>query len=181
MEDWFERREICHVLLDVLPSYWNKRAEDEETKRAKKRLAVRIMSLEDQHPRIMEYFGRNLGDPDRMISMKNSVYVDVFGDTTGGCLLRLTNVERRRGEKLRLHMTPALMSLDSIVQYVSLAWKLNSKKEAHNKDCHGHGNRERRDDQNYGQIQEDQTVCEDRSQSPGSGVGKTSSGGEYLT
>ena len=55
--------------------------EDEEKKLAKKRLAVRIMSPEDQHPRIMVYFRKNLGEPDRGNSMKNSVYVEVFGET----------------------------------------------------------------------------------------------------
>ena len=107
VEDWSESSEICHLLRDVLPSYWKKRVEDEEKKRAKKRLAVRIMSPEDQHPRIMEYFRRNLGEPDRMISMKNSVYVEVFGDTAGGRSLRLNNVDWRRGEKLRMQMIPA--------------------------------------------------------------------------
>ena len=47
--------------------------EDEEKRRAKKHLAVRLMSLEDRHPRIMEYFRRNLGESDRMISMMNTV------------------------------------------------------------------------------------------------------------
>ena len=93
VEDWSKSSEIRHLLRDVLPSYWRKRVEDEEKKRAKKRLAVRIMSPKDQHPRIMEYFRRNLGEPDRMISMKNSVYVEVFGDRAGGRLLRLNNVE----------------------------------------------------------------------------------------
>ena len=95
VEDWSESSEICHLLRDVLPSYWRNRVEDEEKKRAKKRLAVRIMSPEDQHPPIMEYFRRNLREPDGMISMKNSVYVEVFGDTAGGRLLRLNNVEWR--------------------------------------------------------------------------------------
>ena len=72
--------------------------EKEEKKRAKKRLAVRIMSPEDQHPGIMEYFRRNLGEPDQMIPMKNSVYSEVFGGTAGGRLLRLNNAECRRGE-----------------------------------------------------------------------------------
>ena len=181
VEDWSESSEIRHLLRDVLPSYWKKRVEDEEKKRAKKRLAVRIMSPEDQHPRIMEYFRRNLGEPERMISMKNLVYVEVFGDTAGGCLLRLNNVEWRRGEKLRMQMIPARMSLDSIVQYVSVELKLNSKNEAHIKDRHGNGNRERRDDRNYRAIQEDPTVGGDRSQDPGSEDGKMSSGGEYMT
>ena len=65
-------------------------------------------------------------------------------------------------------MIPARMPLDSIVQYVRLEWKLNSKNEGHIKDHLGNGNRERRDYQNDRQIQEDQTVGEDRSQSAGS-------------
>ena len=73
-----------------------------EKKRAKKRLAVRIMSPEDQHPGIMQYFRQNLAELAQMISMKNSVHVEVFGDTAGGRLLRLNNVEWRRGEKLRM-------------------------------------------------------------------------------
>ena len=93
VEDWSRSSEIRHLLRDVLPLYWKKPAEDEEKKRAKKRLAVRIMSPEDQHPRIMEYFRRDLGEPVRMIPMQNSVYVEVFGDTAGGHLLRLNNVE----------------------------------------------------------------------------------------
>ena len=55
----------------------------------------------------------------------------MFGDTAGGRLLRLNNVEWRRGEKLRMQMIPARMSLDSIVQYVSVELKLNSNNEAH--------------------------------------------------
>ena len=75
------------------------------------------MLPEDQHRCIMAYFRQNLGqlgEPDRMISMKNSVYMEVFGDTAGGRLLRLKNVEWGRGEKLRMQMIPARMSLDSI-------------------------------------------------------------------
>ena len=55
--------------------------EDKEKKRAKKCFAVHIMSPKDQHPRIMEYSWRNLGELDRMITMMNSVYVEVFRDT----------------------------------------------------------------------------------------------------
>ena len=54
VEDWQESGEICHLLQDVLPAYWKKRVEDEEKKRAKKHMAVRIMSLDEQHPDIME-------------------------------------------------------------------------------------------------------------------------------
>ena len=78
-------------------------------------------------------------------------------------------------------MIPARMSLDSIVQYVSVELKLNLKNEARIRDRHGHGNRKRRHDRHYRQIQEDPTVVEDTSQSPGSEDGKTSSGGEYMT
>ena len=126
-EDWSESGEICHLLQDVLPAYWKKRVEDEEKKRAKKRMAVRIMSPEEQHMGIMVYFRRNLGAPERMIPSNNSVYVEVFGETAGGRLLRLHNVEWRHGEKMKLQMIPARMSLDSIIQYVSIEVKLNSK------------------------------------------------------
>ena len=51
-------------------------------------------------------------------------------------------------------MIPARMSLDGIVQYVSLELKLFSEKEAHIRDCHGHENRVRWDDRNYRKIQE---------------------------
>ena len=39
-----------------------------------------------------------------MISLKNSEYVEVFGETAGGPLLRLNNVELRRRERLKLQM-----------------------------------------------------------------------------
>ena len=42
-----------------------------------------------------------------MISLKNSVYMEVFGKTAGERLLRLNNVEWRRGQKLKLQMIPA--------------------------------------------------------------------------
>ena len=116
-----------------------------------------------------------------MISMKNSVYLEVFGNRAGGCLLRINNVEWKRWEKLRMQMIPACMSLDSIVQDVSVVLKLNSKSEAHTKDRQGHWNRERRVDRNYRAIQEDRIVGADRSPDPGSEDGKTSSGGENMT
>ena len=61
--------------------------EHEEKKRAKKRMAVRILSPEERHPRIMEYFWRKLEEPDRTTLMKNSVYIEVVGDSAGGCLI----------------------------------------------------------------------------------------------
>ena len=84
-----------------------------------------------------------------MISLKRSVYMEVFGETTGGRLLRLNNFEWERGEKLKSQMIPAQMSLDSIIQYVSVELKLNSKNEAHIKDRHNHGNHDRREDQHH--------------------------------
>ena len=158
--------------------------EDDEEKQGKKRLAVRIMSPEERHPRIMEYFRGNLGnlrEPDRMISMKNMVYVEVFGDTAGGHLLRRNNVEWRLGKKLTMQMIPARMSLDSIVQYVSVELKLNSKNETDIKDRHGTENRERRNDRYYRLIQKNQTVGQVRSQSAGSEDGKRASGREYMS
>ena len=63
VEDWNEASEIRHLLEDVLPGHWKRRVEDEEKKRAKKRVAVRIMASEDTHARIMQFFWRNLGEP----------------------------------------------------------------------------------------------------------------------
>ena len=71
--------------------------EDEEKKRAVKRVAVRIMASGDTHAGIMNFFWRNLGEPSRMLGLKNAVYMEVFGDTMGQRLMRLNNVEWRRG------------------------------------------------------------------------------------
>ena len=56
MEDWNEASEIRHLLKDVLPGNLKRRVEDEEKKRARKRVAVRIMASEDTHAGIMEFF-----------------------------------------------------------------------------------------------------------------------------
>ena len=130
VEDWSESGEIRHILRDVLQAYLKKRVEDEQKKWAKKRMAVHIMSPDAQHPGIIEYFRRNFGSPERMISLKNSVYVEVFGETAGGRLLRLSSVEWRSREKLKLQIIPARRSLGSITQYVSIEQKLNSKKQS---------------------------------------------------
>ena len=97
MEDWNEGNEIRHLLKDVLPSHWTKRVEDEEKKRAKKRVAVRIMTSEHTHAQIMEFFRRNLGEPSCMMALKNDVYVEVSDDNMGQRLLRLNNAEWERG------------------------------------------------------------------------------------
>ena len=155
VEDWNESSEIRHLLKDVLLGHWKRRVEDEEKKRAKKRVAVRIMAAEDTHAGIMEFFRRNLGEPNRMLGLKNAVYVEVFGDSMGQRLLRLNNVEWRRGEPLRMQVIFARMSLDEIVKYITVELKLNAKNEAHVQDRHGHGQRGHREDGHNREIQED--------------------------
>ena len=155
VEDWNEASEIRHLLKEVLPSNWKRRVEDEEKKRAKKRVAVRIMAAEDTHSGIMEFFRRNLGEPNRMLGLKNAVYVEVFGDSMGQRLLRLNNVEWRCGEPLRMQVIFARMSLDEIVKYITVELKLNAKNEAHVQDRHGHGQRGHREDRHHREIQED--------------------------
>ena len=119
VEDWNESSEIQHLLKDVLPGHWKRRVEDEEKKRAKKRVAVRIMASEDTHAGIMEFFRRNLGEPSRMLGLKNAVYVEVFGGTMGQRLMRLNNAEWRRGGPLRMQVIFVRMSLDEIVKYIT--------------------------------------------------------------
>ena len=155
VEDWNEASEIRHLLKDVLPGNWKRRVEDEEKKRAKKRVAVRIMAAEDTHAGIMEFFKRNLGEPNQMLGLKNAVYVEVFGDSMGQRLLRLNNVEWRRGEPLRMQVIFARMSLDEIVKYITVELKLNAKNEAHVQDRHGQGQRGHREDRHHREIQED--------------------------
>ena len=73
VEDWNEASKIRHLLKDVLPGQWKRRLEDEEKKRAKMRVAVRIMASEDTHAGIIEFFRRNLGEPSRMLWLKNAL------------------------------------------------------------------------------------------------------------
>ena len=101
--------------------------EDEEKRRAKKRVAVQIMASEDTDAGIMEFFRRNLGEPSQMLGLKNAVYVEVFRDTMGQRLMRLNNVEWRRGETLRMQVIFARMSLEEIVKYITVELKLNPK------------------------------------------------------
>ena len=139
VEDWNEASEIRHLLKDVLPGHWKRRVEDEEKKRAKKRVAVQIMASEDTHAGRMEFFWRNLGEPSRMFGLKNAVYVEVFGDTIGQRLMRLNNVEWRRGQPLRMQVIFARMSLDEILKYITVELKLNAKNEAQVQDRQGQG------------------------------------------
>ena len=108
VEDWNEASEIRHPLKDVLPGHWKRGVEDEEKKRAKKRVAVRIMASEDTHAGIMEFFRRNLGEPSRMLGLKNAVYVEVFGDTMGQRLMSPTQrgVQARRAAEDAGHLRP---------------------------------------------------------------------------
>ena len=71
------------------------------------------------------------------------------GARSSGSGLRLNNVKWRRGEKLKLQMIPARMSLDSIIQYVSVELKLSCKNKPHIKDRHNHGNHDRREDRSH--------------------------------
>ena len=155
MEDWNESSEIGHLLKDVLPGHWKRRVEDEERKRAKKRVALRIMASEDTHAGIMEFFWRNLGEPSRMLGLKNTVYVEVFGDTMGQRLMRLRNAEWRRVEPLRMQVIFARMSLDEIVKYITVEVKLNAKNEAHLQDRQDNVHRGHREDRQHREVKED--------------------------
>ena len=155
VEDWNEASEIRHLLKDVLPGHWKRRVEDEEKKRAKNRSAVRIMASEDNHAGIMEFFRRNVGEPSRMLGLKNAVYVEVFGDTMGQKLMRLNNVELRRGEPMRMQVIFARMSLDDIVKYITVELKLNTKNEAHVQDRQGQGHRGHPEDRQHREVKED--------------------------
>ena len=155
VKDWNEASGIRHLLKDVLPGHWKRRVEDEERKRAKKRVAVRIMASEDTHAGNMEFFRRNLGEPSRMLGLKNVVYVEVFGDTMGQKLMRLNNAEWRRGEPLRMQVIFARMSLEEIVKYITVELKLNAKNEAHVQDRQGHVHRGHREDRQHREVQGD--------------------------
>ena len=153
VEDRNESSEIQHLLKDLLPGHWKRMVEDEEKKRAKKRVAVRIMASGDTHAGIMEFFWRNLGEPSRMLGLKNAVYVEVFGDTMGQRLMRLNNAEWRRGEPLRMQVIFARMCLDEILKYITAGLKLNAKNEAHAQDQQGHGHRGHREDRQHREVQ----------------------------
>ena len=155
VEDWNEASEIRHLLKDVLSGHWKRRVEDEENKRAKKRVAVRIIASEDTHAGIMEFFRRSLGEPSRMLGLKNAVYVEVFGDTMGQRLMRLNDVGWRRGAPLRMQVVLASMSLDEIVKYITVELKLNAKNKAHVQDRQGQGHRDHREDCHHREVKGD--------------------------
>ena len=129
--------------------------EDEEKKRAEKRVAVRIMASEDTHAGIMEFYWPNLGEPSQMLGLKNAVYVEVFGDTMGQRLMRLNNAEWRRGEPLRMQVIFARMSLDEIVKYITVELKLNAQKEIHVQDRQGHAHQGRQEDCQHREVKGD--------------------------
>ena len=155
VEDWNEASEIGHLLKEVLPGHWKRRVEDEEKKRAKKRVAVWIMASEDTHAGIMEFSRRNLGEPSRMLGLKNAVYVEVFGDTMGQRLMRLNNVEWRHGEPLRMQVFFARMSLEEVVKYITVELKLNPENKAHVQDRQGQGHRGHRKDRHHREVKGD--------------------------
>ena len=155
VEDRSEASKIRHLLKDVLPGHWKRRVEDEEKKRAKKRVAVRITASVDTYAGIMEFFRRNFGEPSRMLGLKNAVYVEVFGDTMGQRLMRLNNVAWRGGEPLRMQFIFARMTLDEIVKYITVELKLNAKNEAHVQDRQGQGHRGHREDRQHREVKGD--------------------------
>ena len=154
VEAWNESSEIRHLLKDVLPGHWKKRVEDKGKKRAKKRVAVRIMASEDTHAGTMVLVWQNLGEPSRMLGFMNAVYVEVLGDTMGQRLTRLNNAGWRRGEPLRMQVIFARMSLDEIVKYIRVELKLNAKNEAHVQDRQGNGHRGHREDRQHREVNE---------------------------
>ena len=84
-----------------------------------------------------------------MLALKNAVYVEVFGDTMGERLMRLNNVEWRRGEPLRRQVIFARMSVDEIVKYITVELKLNAKNKAHVQDQQGHEHRGHQEDRQH--------------------------------
>ena len=105
-----------------------------------------------------------------MTSMRQSLYVQVFGEAAGERLLRLHNQAWMKNEPLlRLRGIPARMSPESIVQYISVELKLNKKNEVglkdrysqkgdynyrgHDDGCHQH--RKHREDRQHRQIRGD--------------------------
>ena len=144
--------------------------EDEEKKRAKKRVAVRIMASEDTHAEIMGFSRRNLGEPRRMLGLKNAVYVQVFGRTIRQRLMCLNNVEWRRGEPLRMQVIFARMSLHEIVKYITVELKLNAKNEAHVQDRQGQGHRRHREDRQQREVKGDTVGTAEEGSGSGQGL-----------
>ena len=113
------------------------------------------MASEDTYAGIMEFFRQNLGEPSRMLGLKNAVYVEVFGNTMGQRVTRLNNAEWRRGEPLKMQVIFAGMSLDEIVKYITVELKLNAKNEAHVQDRQGHGHGGHRKNRQHREVKED--------------------------
>ena len=90
-----------------------------------------------------------------MLGLKNAIYVEVFGDTMGQRLMRLNNVEWRRGEPLRMQVISARMSLDEIVKYITVELKLNATNEALVQDRQGQGHRGHREDRHQREVKGD--------------------------
>ena len=133
---------------------------------------MRIISSEHTGAQIMEFFRRNVGEPSRMMALKNAVYVKVFGDTMGQRLLRLNNAEWRRREALEMHVIFARMSLDEIVEYITVELRLKAKNEAHIQDRNGQGLRGHLEDRHNPEVKGD---------TAGSTEDGTGSGKDYWT
>ena len=90
-----------------------------------------------------------------MISMCQSLYVEVFREAAGQRLLRLHNQGWIKNEPLlRLQEIPTHMSLESVVQYIFVELKGNKKNKAGLKDPY-----ERKEDYNYGAGLAQYGVC----------------------
>ena len=90
-----------------------------------------------------------------MFGLKNAVYVEVFGDTMGQRLMRLNNVEWKRGEPLRMQVIFVRMSLDENKKYITVELKLNAKNEAHVQDRQVQGHRGHREDRHHREVKKD--------------------------
>ena len=148
VEDWNESSKIRHLLKDVLPSQWKRRVEAEEKKRAKKRVAVRIMAAEDTHAEEPGRAQPDVGTEERRVRGGIS---RLHGAKVAAPQQR--GVEARGAAEDAGHLRR--MSLDEIVKYITVELKLNARNEAHVQDRHGHGQRGHRKDRHHREIQED--------------------------
>ena len=135
VEDWNKLSEIWHLLKDALRTFWKKKVEDGEKKRAKRRVAGKIIYGAENNVHLQECFSQNIGAPGGMISMHQSLYVEAFWQGPGQRLLRLHNQVWLKNEPLlRLREIPARIRPESIMQYILVELKLNKKNEAGLKD-----------------------------------------------
>ena len=150
MEDWNEASEIRHLLRPVLPGHWRRRVEDEEKKRAKKRVAVRIMASEDTHAGIMEFFRRKLGEAQPNVGVEERRLRGGIRRHHGAKAdaPQQLGVEAQRAAEDAGHLHPHEPGRDREVHHGGAG-------EAHVQDRQGHGQRGHREDRHHREIQED--------------------------